>query len=101
MHRGATTWRPRKARLREVQKTVTEELVLLDTGIASPSGVIEDYLKITLDQFKGLGLKVFAARHQVNYLRQNMHKPVGVTARVCAGRLQEISNYLEYFPGPE
>ena len=101
MHRGATTWRPRKARLREVQKTVTEELVLLDTGIASPSGVIEDYLKMTLDQFKGLGLKVFAARHQVNYLRQNMHKPVGVTARVCAGRFQEISNYLEYFPGPD
>ena len=25
---------------------------------------------------------------------------MGVTARACAGRLQEISNYLEYFPGP-
>ena len=26
---------------------------------------------------------------------------VGVTARACAGRLQEISNYLEYFLGPD
>ena len=33
--------------------------------------------------------------------RQNLRKPVGVTARACAGRLQEISNYLEYFLGPD
>ena len=26
---------------------------------------------------------------------------MGVTARACTGRLQEISNYLEYFLGPD
>ena len=83
------------------KKTVTEGLVVSDTGIAAPRGVTEESLKMTLDKFKGLAFKDFAARHQVNYLRQNLRKPVGVTARACAGRLQEISNYLEYFPGPD
>ena len=83
------------------KKTVTEGMVVSDTGISTPRGVTEEALKMTLDQFKGLAFKDFAARHQVNYLRQNLRKPVGVTARACAGRLQEISNYLEYFPGPD
>ena len=64
-------------------------------------GIIEDSFKLTLDKFKNQAFKDFAARHQVNYLWQNLCKPVGVTARACAGRLQEISNYLEYFLGPD
>ena len=85
------------------KKTVTEGLVASDstTSIATPRGITEDSFKLTLDKFKNQAFKDFAARHQVNYLRQNLRKPVGVTARACAGRLQEISNYLEYFPGPD
>ena len=84
-----------------LKKTMVKGQVLSATGIVAPRGVTEESLKMTLDKFKGLAFKDFAARHQVNYLRQNLRKPVGVTARACAGRLQEISNYLEYFPGPD
>ena len=54
-----------------------------------------------MDQFKALVFKDFAARHQLNYLRQNLCKPMGATTRGSTGRLQEISNNLEYFPGPD
>ena len=84
-----------------LKKTITEGLVISGTGIAAPRGDTKDFLKMTLDQLKGLAFKDFAARHQVNYLRQILCKPVGVTARACARRLQEISNYLEYFPEPD
>ena len=47
---------------------MTEGLVVSDTGIAAPRGVAEDSLKMSLDQFKGLTFKDFAARHQVNYV---------------------------------
>ena len=83
------------------KKTVTEGLVVSDTGIAAPRGVTEESLKMTLDKFKGLLFKDFAARHQVNYLKHNLCKSVGVTTRACAGRFQEISNHLEYFLGPD
>ena len=63
------------------------------------SRITEDSFKLTLDKFKNQAFKDFAARHQGNYLRQNLRKPVRVTAKACAGRLQEISNYLEYFLG--
>ena len=36
----------------------------------------------------------------MNYVRQDVCKPIGVITKTYAGRLQEISNYLEYFPGP-
>ena len=86
-----------------IKKTVTEGLVASDstTSVATPRGITEESFKMTLENFKNQAFKDFAARHQVNYLRQNLRKPVGVTARACAGRLQEISNYLEYFPGPD
>ena len=69
------------------KKTVTKGLVASDstTSIAAPRGITEDSFKLMLDKFKNQALKDFAARHQVNYLQQNLHKPVGVTARVCAG----------------
>ena len=85
------------------KKVVTEGLVASDstTSIAAPRGITDDSFKLMLDKLKNQAFKDFAARHQVNYLRQNLRKPVGVTARACAGRFQEISNYLEYFPGPD
>ena len=70
------------------------------TSIAAPRGITEDSFKLTLDKFKNQAFKDFAAKHQVNYLQQNLRKPVGVTARACAGKLQEISNYLEFSLGP-
>ena len=36
------------------KKTVTEGMVVSDTGISTPRGVTEEALKMTLDQFKGL-----------------------------------------------
>ena len=80
------------------KKTVTKGLVASDStnSIAETRGITEDSFKLTLDKFKD-----FAAKHQVNHLPQNLRKPVGVTTRACAGRLQEISNYLEYLPGPD
>ena len=36
------------------KKTMTEGLVVSDTGIAATRGVTEDSLKMTLEQFKGL-----------------------------------------------
>ena len=85
------------------KKVVTKCLVASGstTSIAVPRGITKDSFKLTLDKFKNQVFKDFAARHQVNYLRQNLRKPVGVTARACAWRLQEISNYLEYFPEPD
>ena len=82
---------------------MTEGLVALDstTSIAAPRVITEDSFKLKLDKFKNQAFKDFAARHQINYLQQNLRKPVGVTARACTGRPQEISNYLEYFPGPD
>ena len=73
------------------KKTVTKGLVASDstTSIATPRGITEDSFKLLLDKFKNQAFKDFAAQHQVNYLRQNLRKPVGVTARACAGRLQE------------
>ena len=61
------------------KKTVTEGLVASDstTSIATPRGIREDSFKLTLDKFKNQAFKDFAARHQVNYLQQNLHKPVG------------------------
>ena len=47
------------------------------TNIAAPRGITEDSFKLTLDKFKNQAFKDFAARHQVNYLRQNLRKPVG------------------------
>ena len=81
------------------KKVVTKGLVASDstTSIAAPRGITEDSFKLTLDKFKNQAFKDFASRQQVNYLRQNLRKPVRVTARACAGRLQEISNYLDYF----
>ena len=55
------------------------ELLLGGQGIAAPRGITEDSFKLTLDKFKNQAFKDFAARHQVNYLRQNLRKPVGVT----------------------
>ena len=102
LHGGATTQRPRKETLHEVQEDyVAEDLMVSNTGIAAPRGVTEESLKMTLDQFKGLTFKDFVGRHQVSYLIQNLCKPIGVPARACAGMTQEISNYLEYFPGPD
>ena len=77
------------------KKTVTKGLVASDstTSIVTPRGITEYSFKLTLDKFKNKAFKDFVARHQVNYLWQNLQKPVGVTARACAGRLQEISNY--------
>ena len=54
------------------KKKATEGLVVSDTGIALPRGVTEESLKTTLDRFKGLAFKDFAARHQVIYLWQNL-----------------------------
>ena len=55
------------------KKAVTKGLVASDStaSIVAPRGITEDSFK-----------------YQVNYLRQNLRKPVGVTARACAGRAQ-------------
>ena len=61
------------------KKAVTKSLVASDstTSIATPRGITEDSFKLTLDKFKKQAFKDFAARHQVNYLQQNLHKPMG------------------------
>ena len=61
------------------KKVVTKGLVASDstTSIAAPRGITEDSFKLTLDKFKNQAFKDFAARHQVNYLWQNLRKPVG------------------------
>ena len=57
------------------KKTVTKDLVASDstTSIATPRGITEDSFQLMLDNFMNQALKDFAARHQVNYLRQNLH----------------------------
>ena len=57
------------------KKTVTKGLVVgsdSTTSIAAPRGITEDSFKLTLEKFKDFG-----ARHQVNYLLQNLRKPTG------------------------
>ena len=83
------------------KKTVTKGLIAFDstTSIATPRGIIEDSFKMMLDKFKNQAFKDFTARHQVNFLRENLHKSLEVTDRACVGRLQESSSYLEYYPG--
>ncbi len=49
------------------KKTVTEDLVVSDTGIAAPRGVTEYCLKMALDKFKGMVFKDFASSLQVYY----------------------------------
>ena len=84
------------------KKTVTKSLVASDriVTIASLRGIAEDSSKMTLNKFKNQAFKEFVAMHQVNYLWQNLCKPVGKINRACTGRHQDISNYLECFPGP-
>ena len=48
-----------------------------DVGIAAPRGITEDSFKLMLEKFKNQAFKEFAARYQVNYLWQNLRKPVG------------------------
>ena len=52
-------------------ETVNKGLVDLDsnTDIVAPIDITEDFIKMTLDQFKNQVFKNFAARHQVNHLR--------------------------------
>ena len=83
------------------KKTVTKGLEAFGstTSIATSREITEDSLKLMLDKFKNQAFNDFAARRQPNYLWQNLCKPVGVTtARACTGMLQDISNYLDYFP---
>ena len=83
------------------KKNMAEGLVTYDstTSIAASRGITEYSFKLMLDKFKNNAFKNFTARHQGNYLQQNLHMPVGVTARAYVVRLQEISNYLEYSQG--
>ena len=50
-------------------ETVNKGLVDLDsnTDIVAPIDITEDFIKMTLDQFKNQVFKNFAARHQVNH----------------------------------
>ena len=84
------------------KKTVTEGLVdsFSTTSIPTSRGITEDSFKLTLDKFKNQASKDLVARHQVNYLRQNLCKPMWVSAWTFTGKLQEISNYLEYYLAP-
>ena len=60
------------------KNAVTKGLVASDrtTNIATPRGITEDSFKMMLDKFKNQAFKDFAARHQVNYLHQNLCKLV-------------------------
>ena len=60
------------------KKTVTEGLVDPFSTASSPTprGIIEDSFKLTLEKFKNQASKDLVARHQVNYLRQNLCKPM-------------------------
>ena len=80
------------------KKTVTKGLVASDSTatIVFPRGSIEDSFKLMLDKFENQAFKDFAARHQINYLGQNLRKPMGVTTtRACAGSMSEVIEYME------
>ena len=77
------------------------EVTTEGTAVATKRGVTEDTFKEVLEKFRDYAFKKFAARYQVSYLRHSLRKPVGVTIRACAARLQEINNYLKHFPGPD
>ena len=66
------------------KNNLTKGLVASDstTCIAAPRGITEDFFKLTLDKFKNQAFKDFAARHQVNYLQQNLRKSVGIRRSV-------------------
>ena len=68
-----------KKDLMRFKKTATKSLVASDSTASNAvtRGITEDSFKLTLDKFKNQAFKDFAARHQVNYLRQNLRKPVG------------------------
>ena len=76
------------------------EVITEDTTLATKRGITDDTFKEVLEKFRDYAFKKFAARYQVSYLRHSLRKPVGVTIRACAARLQEINNYLRHFPGP-
>ena len=77
------------------------EVITEDTTRATKRGITDDTFKEVLEKFRDYAFKKFAARYQVSYLRHSLRKPVGVTIRACAARLQEINNYLKHFPGPD
>ena len=77
-----------------------QEVIAESTAIATKRGVTEDTFKEVLKKFRDYAFKKFATRYQVTYLRHSLCKPVGVTIRACAGRSQEINNYLKHFLGP-
>ena len=78
-------WGQGKKYFMRFKKTVTKGLVASDstTSIATLREITENYFKLTLEKFKNWSFKNFAVRYQVNYLQQNLHKPVGEGCRVC------------------
>ena len=95
-------WGQGKKDFMRFKKTLTKGLIASDStaNVTNPRWIIENSFKLMLEKLKNQAFKNFAAWHQVNYLQQNLRKLLGATAMACVGRLQEISNYLEYFLGP-
>ena len=52
-----------------------------------------------LGRFNNQAFEDFTAGFQVTYLLKKLRKLVGLNARICIGRFQENSTYLDYFPG--
>ena len=92
-----------KKEFMRLKKTVTNCFEASDNtaSIATPRGLTEDSSTMILDKFKNQAFKDFVAMHEVNFLWQNLHKTARVTTGGCIGRLQEISNYLEYILVPD
>ena len=78
------------------KKAVTKGLVAFDstTSIATPRGITEYSFKLMLDKFKNQAFKDFAARHQVNYLRQISTQARGGD---CQGVRQEAPGDQQLF----
>ena len=68
----------------EIIMNIDEDKVIILTDLSWNDS--EDPCKLTLDKFKDQAFKNFAAKRQVNYPWQNLHKHMQVNTRTCEGR---------------
>ena len=55
----------------------------------------------TIDKFKAIGFKKYAAGYQVSYLYERLYKPDDILIHVYSTRLEVINGFIQFFARPE